>query len=486
MTTRHLALSLAALPLLVACGGAGSPDASAADGAGTADPPTTMGATLGAGDPAAASPEADPAPAAPPAVDPSEPSWVPMPYRGVNLAGAEFGGALPGVDGIDYRFPTPENVDYYLSKGMNTFRIGFKWERLQPVANGDFEPAYAQKLDAIVAYATSKGARVILNPHNFARYYDVTVGSATVPSSVFADLWSRLATHYGPNPRVLFNLVNEPHDMPTEQWVGAANAAIAAIRGASATNVIIVPGNAWTGAHSWAKSGYGTPNAVAMLDIVDPIDNVLFEAHQYLDADAGGKDGTCMSTTIGSERLKPWIDWLRANKKKGFVGELAGGENATCFAAIDDMAKTMMENADVVVGWLWWAGGPKWGSYKFSLEPRNGADAPYMARLAPYLAPLTARATVTSKSGSDYCADVEVYDWAGKKPLAWMDATIDLRDGAVTSVSGGALSGATGTVTATPAGPDTSVPLLGNKKLAICASLGASASVLSVVAATAK
>jgi hypothetical protein len=67
-----------------------------------------------------------------------------------------------------------------------------------------------------------------------------------------------------------------------------------------------------------------------------------------------------------------------------------------------------------------------------------------------------------------------------------MDATIDLRDGAVTSVSGGALSGATGTVTATPAGPDTSVPLLGNKKLAICASLGASASVLSVVAATAK
>ena len=83
----------------------------------------------------------------------------------------------------------------------------------------------------------------------------------------------------------MFNLVNEPHTMPTEQWVGAANAAIAAIRVAGASNVIHVPGNAWTGAHGWNSSYYGTPNAKAMLDIVDPIDNLFFEAHQYLDSD---------------------------------------------------------------------------------------------------------------------------------------------------------------------------------------------------------
>ena len=70
-----------------------------------------------------------------------------MPYRGVNLAGAEFGTALPGTEDRDYKWPTSSEVDYFVSKGMNTFRIGFKWERLQPVANGELAGPYLAKLD---------------------------------------------------------------------------------------------------------------------------------------------------------------------------------------------------------------------------------------------------------------------------------------------------------------------------------------------------
>lgn len=305
--------------------------------------------------------------------------------RGVNLAGAEFGTAIPGKEGVDYVIPTTAEVDYYLGKGMNTFRLGFKWERLQRSARGALDAAYLGKLDAIVAYATSKGATVILNPHNFARYYGTPVGSASVPSSVFADLWSKLASKYKDNPAVVFNLVNEPHDMPTEQWVSAANAAIAAIRATGATNEIQVPGNSWTGAHSWYGTGYGTPNAVAMLDIVDPIDNLVFEVHQYLDANSGGQSDTCVSTTIGVERLQKFVGWLREHGKRGFVGEFAGGRNQRCYDAIANMVEYMEESDDVLDGWLWWAGGPGWGEYAFTLEPKNGVDRPQMAVLLPYL-----------------------------------------------------------------------------------------------------
>jgi endoglucanase len=269
---------------------------------------------------------------------------------------------------------------------MNTLRLGFKWERLQPVANGPFNPVYFGKLDALVDHATAQGATVILNPHNFARYYGTTVGGASVPASVFANLWSRLATHYASNANVIFNLVNEPNSMPTEQWVSAANAAIAAIRAAGATNVIHVPGNSWTGAHSWYGPGYGTSNAVAMLNIVDPIDNSVFEVHQYMDADSGGKNDQCISTTIGAERLVKFVGWLRQHKKKGFVGELAGGRNQQCYTAVTNML-TYIENAsDVLEGWLWWAAGPGWGDYVFTLEPKNGVDRPQMALLLPFLA----------------------------------------------------------------------------------------------------
>jgi endoglucanase len=186
---------------------------------------------------------------------------------------------------------------------------------------------------------------------------------------------------------VIFNLVNEPNTMPTEQWVGAANAAIQAIRDAGATNLIHVPGNAWTGAHSWSSSSYGTPNAQAMLDIVDPLDNVVFEAHQYLDSNSSGTSDQCVSTTIGRERLAPFIDWLRAHGKKGFIGEFAGGNNTVCNAAIADMLATMMEASDVLVGWLWWAAGPAWSKdYPFSLHPKNGEEQPQMTLLLPFLA----------------------------------------------------------------------------------------------------
>ncbi len=318
----------------------------------------------------------------PPAVPPGTPR---MPYRGVNLSGAEFGTALPGRDGTDYAFPTTAEVDYYLSKGMNTFRVGFRWERLQRTAYGAFDASYFQKLDAIVKYATSKGAYVVLNPHNFARYYGAVIGSVSVPNAAFADLWTKLANQYAGDGRVVFNLVNEPNGMPTEQWVSAANSAIAAIRTSGAKNLVIVPGNAWTGAHSWFQTFYGTPNAVAMLGVVDPQNNMLFEAHQYLDADSSGGSNECVSATIGSERLVPFVRWLRENGRRGFIGEFAGGRNTRCYAATEDMLRFMMDSADVLDGWLWWGGGPWWGEYSFTLEPTAGGDRPQMALLAPHL-----------------------------------------------------------------------------------------------------
>lgn len=308
-----------------------------------------------------------------------------MPFRGVNLAGAEFGTAIPGVEGRDYEFPTPAEVDYFVGKGMNTFRIAFLWERIQPTANGALASTYASKLDSIVAYATSKGAFAIIEPHNFARYYGSVVGTTTVPNGVMADLWKRLATRYAANPRVMFNLMNEPRDMPTEQWVSAANASISAIRQAGATQAIHVPGNGWTGAHSWTSNWYGTANSVAMLKITDPVDNVYFEVHQYLDADSGGGGSSCVSATIGVERMKGFIDWLRANKKKGFLGEFAGTNTSVCQSAVKNMLDNLMQNTDVMVGWAWWAAGPAWGEYQLTIEPKAGVDRPQMAWLKPYL-----------------------------------------------------------------------------------------------------
>ena len=304
---------------------------------------------------------------------------------GVNLSGAEFGESkLPGTHGTDYMYPTHQEVDHFVGKGMNVFRLPFRWERLQPSQLGALDAAELSRLDDLVVYITSKNASVLLDPHNYARYQGKLVGS-DVPASALADFWSKLATAYKGNPRVIFGLMNEPNTMPTEQWRDDANAAIAAIRAAGATNLVFIPGNAWTGAHSWEQNWYGTANAEVMLGIVDAGDNHAFEVHQYLDGDSSGQGPDCVSKTIGSERLAAFTAWLKKHKKRGFLGEFAGGRNDTCYAALDDMLAHVQKNGDVWMGWTYWAAGPWWGDYIYTLEPSGGADRPQMAPLQKHL-----------------------------------------------------------------------------------------------------
>lgn len=80
-----------------------------------------------------------------------------------------------------------------------------------------------------------------------------------------------------------------------------------------------------------------------------------------------------MSGTIGSERLSAATAWLKANNKKGLIGETAGGANAQCIQALQGMLSHMRDNADVWTGWLWWGAGPWWADYMYSIEPPSGS-----------------------------------------------------------------------------------------------------------------
>jgi endoglucanase len=310
-------------------------------------------------------------------------------WRGVSLAGAEFavepyGSTFRGTYGTDYIYPNQSEVDYFKSKGMNVIRLPFQWENLQPSLNGAFNTAELNRLKTFVNQTTAKGVSVVLDPHNYARYNGDVIGSSKVPNSAFANFWVRLASQFKNDNKVFFALMNEPHDMSTEQWVNAANAAIAAIRNTGAGNLILVPGNAWTGAWTWDQNWYGTPNAQAMLKIRDPNNWYMIEVHQYMDKDAAGYAEDCVSTTIGVERLKTFTAWLRKNNLKGFLGEFAAGRNTKCYQALNNMVAYLENNGDVWRGWTYWAAGPWWGDAN-SLEPQNGRDKAQMDILERYL-----------------------------------------------------------------------------------------------------
>jgi endoglucanase len=305
---------------------------------------------------------------------------APAMLRGINLAGAEFGeGNLPGTHGDHYTYPDGKYARGYASpalfakKGMNVFRLPFRWERLQPERGKPFDPDELERLQSTVKNLRALGAKVIIDPHNYARYKSHIIGSDAVPNRDFADFWRRLAVLYKDDQDVIFGLMNEPKEMKSEQWRDSANAAIAAIRETGAKNLVLVPGNGWTGAHSWTQDWYGTPNAELMLTIKDPADNYAFEVHQYLDKDSSGSGDECVGEEVGAQRMKVFTEWAKKNKKRGFLGEFNGGDNPTCEVAIHNMLNHVESNPDVYIGWTWWAAGPAWdSSSKRVMEPRRG------------------------------------------------------------------------------------------------------------------
>lgn len=312
----------------------------------------------------------------------------PLQYTGVNLAGGEFYDpvkVLEPVYGTNFVYPTREQFVYFASKGMNTFRLCFLWETLQPQAQQPFRPAEIARLKAVAKTATDSGPVVILDPHNYARYFGKVIGGPEVGYGDFADFWGRLAKEFKSDQRVWFGLMNEPRDMPTEQWLNAANAAIAAIRKAPARNRILVPGNGYTGAHSWLSDWYGGANGTWMSKVQDPLNNYLFEVHQYMDSDSSGSTPQVVSATIGIERLRAFTQWCRQHKKRAFLGEFAVPATDIGQQVIGDMLSTMERDRDVWVGFTWWAAGGWWGDYMFTLEPKGGVDRVQMEYLKPHL-----------------------------------------------------------------------------------------------------
>lgn len=305
---------------------------------------------------------------------------------GVNIAGAEFNGRkVPGILNRDYFYPAKASIDYFAAKGMNSIRVPFLWERLQPQLNAALDPAELQHLGEVVRYANGKGLYVVLDVHNYAYYRQQVIGSAEVPVTALADLWARLAPQFKGDAKVGFGLMNEPKGLSTETWLAAANAAIAQIRRSGANNVIFVPGNGWTGAHSWLSRGYGTPNAEAMLGIVDPAENYVYEVHQYLDSNFSGTHPECRNETVGVTTLKAFTDWLRQHNKRGYLGEFGAGTDPVCMAALDAMLKFIDDNREVWIGWSYWAAGAWPPSYFTSVQPVNGADRPQMMVLLNHL-----------------------------------------------------------------------------------------------------
>ena len=307
---------------------------------------------------------------------------------GVNLAGAEFGTNFPGTYNVDYTYPTSVQLDYYQANGLNLIRLPIKWERIQPVLNGNLNEAELGRIKNFLLLAQNRNMNVIIDLHNYCRYNingtERIIGSTDVSIANIKNLWTKLALALNTETNIwAYGIMNEPHDLlANATWFDTAQEIINGIRINDVNTNILVAGDSWSSAERWMQYSNNLKN------LSDPANKLIFEAHVYFDKDASGiyantYDMEGAYPNIGVDRVTPFVNWLKINNLKGFIGEYGVPANdSRWLVVLNNFLSFIKANG---INGTYWAGGPWWGNYIVSLEPVLGVAKPQMNILLDHL-----------------------------------------------------------------------------------------------------
>ncbi|KAJ7203800.1 endoglucanase [Mycena pura] len=324
-------------------------------------------------------------------------TFGPLRFVGVNMAGMDFGCNSDGNCNESAAWPPllqyfghdgQGQMNHFVADdGYNVFRLPVGWQFLvgNDTAVGPVSQANLVEYDALVQACLASGPATfcILDIHNYARFDGKIIGQGGPTNAQFADTWGSLAAKYKDNSRIIFGIMNEPHDVPDiNLWAGSVQAAVTAIRNAGATTqMILLPGNNWTSAQTFVSNG----SAAALMTVVNPdgsTTNLIFDVHKYLDSDNSGTMPTCVTNNIDIA-WAPLATWLRQNKRQAFNTETGGANAASCVQFMCEQIAFMAQNSDgtlrfpffVFLGYVGWSAGNFDPSYILSEVPTNTAGS---------------------------------------------------------------------------------------------------------------
>jgi len=302
------------------------------------------------------------------------------PVMGINLAGAEFApSVLPGVEGIEYKFPTSIQIEKYMRTGFGAIRLPILWERIQPELYGDLHEQYVRSIERVARDAERVGVKVVIDLHNYGRYRGKIVG-VDIDGAAFRDVWKRIAMRLREHGSIAaYGLMNEPNDA-RRVWHRMAQFGVDGIRDSDRRKDIYIGGDGWSNAVQWVQAN---PRPF----VIDPEGRERYEVHLYLDDDASGRylEGHPKSDPESRvrDRLAPYFAWLKKYGKVGVIGEFGvPSDDDKWFSGVQEFY-AITKNA--CIDSYYWAGGAFSPKNILSLEPRNGEERLLMKKIKSYI-----------------------------------------------------------------------------------------------------
>ncbi|KAH9810630.1 family 5 glycoside hydrolase [Melampsora americana] len=273
--------------------------------------------------------------------------------NGVNMAGLEFGIGNNGQKtGDPPQAPPLDQIPHFIKGGSNVIRFPFGWQYIQPTVKAPLNTTYLSLLDKYVTATTKLGAHAIIDLHNFARRDGQIIGESSLGADTLVDLWTKLAAHYKDQPKVIFGLINEPHDVTSKKWFGVVQQVVTAIRKQGAKNNILLPGNNWQHLSTFADDYKNGLSAIKNPD--GSQQGLIFEIHQYFDQDGSGTNKECVQDHL--KELQTVSDLLKKDKRQALITEIGGGNSQSCVEIVSKFVKAASASSSIMGVMIWSAG----------------------------------------------------------------------------------------------------------------------------------
>jgi len=257
------------------------------------------------------------------------------------------------------------------SAGFKAVRIPIRWSAHAVVDTPyTIHPVFLNRVAHLVNCALDEDLAVVINIH----HYDEIFQSPTAQKARFLALWRQIGAQFKDTPnRLVFEILNEPHDQLTASlWNQYLSEALAVIRESNPRRIVIVGTAEWGGLAALSKLSLPEidTNLIVTVHYYEPFTFTHQGAEWVADSDAW-LGTTWMATTAEKHDIEEDFDqikaWADAHHRPIFIGEFGAYSKADMTSRAAWTGYIVNQCQQREFSWAYWEFCSGFGAYDVSV-----------------------------------------------------------------------------------------------------------------------